>query len=240
MVFKTDCFCHVEMHLGEIPGHYHIQELISVGANESKYFGLMLWQPWFSYYSLGNDYSEHLQCPIQQSENENFQLIMAQISYSITTYSVCMVGLFVWEHSLEICHRKEILTAYNKVLHISCDFRGHLFPSTGYGAATAHQEASLSVPWDPGGAEWLQLEGKPPSKEGRMLATLLPSRWAAVMGQGLLRSETRELTINTNTATTRGYGCELDGFGLLCFCLLLPLWFPTSLQYSMDELLISQ
>jgi hypothetical protein len=90
---------------------------------------------------------------------------------------VCIVGLFARGHYFESFHHKAILPAYNKVLQIAWDSRGHLFTSSGYGALTDHGEASLSIPSDP--------EGKPPFKEGGMLTTAFPStvgadrRWAS-------------------------------------------------------------
>jgi hypothetical protein len=98
---------------------------------------------------------------------------------------LCIVGLFARGHYFESFHPKAILPAYNKVLQIAWDSRGHLFTSSGYGALTDHGEASLSIPWDPGDVPWWRLEGKPPFKEGGMLTTTFPStmgadcRWAS-------------------------------------------------------------
>jgi hypothetical protein len=49
-----------------------------------------------------------------------------------------------------------------------CIAGGCLLLSTGY----EHRRASSSIQWDPGGAAWWRLEGKPAFKEGGMLATI--------------------------------------------------------------------
>jgi hypothetical protein len=104
------------------------------------------------------------------------------------------------------------------VVPIGWDFNGCLLSITGYDAVEDHDRASWSIPWDPSGAAWWRLEGKPPFKEEGMLATLLSSPWAGSFGPHLLglgcSEATEPRTTNTWQSKYRQLGLDLDGFGL--------------------------
>jgi hypothetical protein len=155
-------------------------------------------QSWLAYCTpskVSLYYSEHLQGHNQRTEVGNIQLLIVKISYSVTASSyVCTARLFAWAQSLKICHY---------AMHIAWDFRGGLLFSLGCDAATDHVKFFLSIPWDPGGAVWWWLEGKPPFKEGGMLApasttTVGPNRqWPCWYETGLGQQQRRMSCINT-------------------------------------------
>jgi hypothetical protein len=149
-----------------------------------------------------------------QPEIVSLQLLTVKFSYSAAISSVCTAGLFASAYSFGICPCTIILTDYNMVLHLALDFRGHLLLCIGCGAATDHGKASLNIPWDPGGGAWWRLEGKPPFKDGGMLASLLPADGPPDLAQAFLGSQLRRRHIYTSKTATGEGGLDVDGFGL--------------------------
>ena len=80
------------------------------------------------------------------------------------------------------------------------------------------EDMKHKVQWDPGGASRWQLEGRPPFKEGGMLATYPYHYWA---GLGLLGRHGGS-DYKYRWKRYEQAGLELDDFGLHNFGLLLP------------------
>jgi hypothetical protein len=178
--------------------------------------------PWFSSCTPGKIVlynSKYVPKDIQQPEIEEIQLLTVKLCYSVAVSDVCIPRVFSWGHSYRICPCKAMFTACSKVVPIGWDFNGCLLSITGYDAVEDHDRASWSIPWDPGGAAWWRLEGKPPFKEEGMLATLLSSPWVGsfvphLLGLGYSEA-TEPRTTNTWQSKYRQLGLDSDGFGLL-------------------------